>query len=75
MTEDEVKTKWCPMTRLEGDYPDEVGANRTKSGRILDATLCIASDCMMWRWDIEEPHEGVYCQSATNGYCGLAGKP
>lgn len=42
MTEDEAKTKWCPMFRRAGggDNSDADGGRRTK---------CIASECMMWR--------------------------
>ena len=70
MTEDQAKTKWCPMTRFK---MDEVAVNRHNGtpGKIdvqfnPPYARCIASECMMWRWwQIE----------ANNGYCGLAGKP
>ena len=80
MTEDDAKTKWCPMAK----HP---------LGRATDLTRCIASDCMMWRPDwnqeglalnpLSEDHpdfiEGVNdCEVAeypTEGYCGLGGKP
>ena len=76
MTEDEAKTKWCPMVRAG----NEAGCNRK------DATdKCIASDCMMWRtsctryfdkgkyYDRDETGTGQWVE--TGGYCGLAGKP
>lgn len=48
MTEDEAKQKWCPMVRhseqgVGGSYnvPSQAGFN------------CIASGCMMWRWNAD----------------------
>ena len=66
MTEEDAKTKQCPM--VQGKRPTE--------------TKCIASDCMMWQWAHPIPLDGKWegdkwCQdySGTNikqGYCGLA---
>lgn len=39
MTEAEAKTKWCPMVRYFA----------AKDARMPEHTLCIGSDCMMWR--------------------------
>jgi hypothetical protein len=48
MTEDEAKTKWCPMARQihsgEIDLPPH---NRSRYGW----EMCVASACMMWRQD------------------------
>jgi hypothetical protein len=33
---------------------------------------CIASDCMMWRWQI---HNNESVNGTGMGYCGLSGKP
>ena len=70
MTEDEAKTKWCPMTRVQNFSMDRSGAiNRSN----FDAgnTLCIASKCMMWRW-----HDPQYAEPGErHGYCGIAGSP
>jgi hypothetical protein len=51
MTEQEAKTKWCPMVRhvgpkapLDSTPPDAVHNN---------GAYCKGSQCMMWRW---EPH-------------------
>lgn len=59
MTEEEAKTKWCPMVRAGND----AGCNRK------DATdKCIGTDCMMW---IEERKSaGV----TYGGYCGMVSK-
>jgi len=45
MTEDEAKTKWCPMTRA-ADSTENIPlvVNRTEVGD----TDCIASECMWW---------------------------
>ena len=72
MTEAEAKTRWCPMVRVH-----VVGiGNWTNRGLFLDGkstmpNRCIASDCMMWRFD------GLRSSIAQqeHGYCGLAGMP
>jgi len=34
-----------------------------------EAAVCVADDCMMWRWfDMSDAEE-------RRGFCGLAGKP
>lgn len=70
MTEEEAKTKWCPMVRWYGnanqyeDVFDNRGYNCT----------CVASGCMMWRWNYKkEENRDLY--KDHDGYCGLAGKP
>jgi hypothetical protein len=78
MTEQEAKTKWCPMARckIDHDCADTIAVNRWSDGAMIRGSLCVASDCMMWRWEVPEG-------KATNkneekwdsGYCGLAGKP
>ena len=40
-------------------------------------TKCIASDCMMWKWDGEitrcvDDSYASYRESETEGHCGLA---
>jgi len=41
--------------------------------------VCIASECMAWRWvetNINErPGDPLVASHNTHGYCGLAGKP
>lgn len=83
MTEEEAKTKWCPMYRISagaGEWYDiwyKVPPN-----------LCLASGCMAWRWMLDdewEPSEQIHQEGGGSyttekppklrGYCGLAGKP
>lgn len=75
MTEEEAKTKWCPMVRKTMWY-DQV---------------CLASGCMMWRWepygewcirlqDSKQSSPNMDMNERMillprNGYCGLGGKP
>lgn len=42
-TEEEAKTKWCPLSPTAG--PPGPGHGET---------YCIAADCMLWRWYEEE---------------------
>ena len=70
-TEETSKTKWCPECRVEAKtwqasynkYPD-------KDTELPAQSLCIASDCRMWRWEHDAP-----AGTSEIGYCGLAGKP
>ena len=65
MTEEEAKTKWCPMARtvyMEGTNASN--ANRDEDGCATHADMCLASGCMMWR---------VTSLVTRRGYCGLAG--
>lgn len=86
MTEDEAKTKWCPharvLLRTVSQYP---AVNREPAAPPPRSTLCIASQCMAWRWRLEftpppipEPYNVQVLSvttgpSKTDGYCGLAG--
>lgn len=76
MTEGEANQKRCggPVgtgTRLR---PRELTETQIDRARLDNARWCIASECMMWRWELtrEEAQEG---RTAKNGYCGLAGNP
>lgn len=55
MTEDDAKTKWCPMVRM-GDMNAPTGINAGNQA----GTTCIGSACMMWRWS-EFEVKGVMC--------------
>ena len=87
MTEDEAKTKWCPMVRwTKGGWSDDVYAahNRyvdEKAEEQHGYNRCVASDCMMWiKTDNEcEPKNGDDFLGAKDkcypaGYCGLTNK-
>ena len=57
MTEEEAKTKWCPMARVNYTVEDSKwqGEALTNRGDFLKAgppdMLCLASGCMMWEGD------------------------
>lgn len=70
MTEDEAKTKWCPMVRYQGGQP----LNRDACYD-LKGTHCIGSDCMMWRDLFDDQPYASDATRRVRGYCGLAGKP
>lgn len=73
MTEEEAKTKWCPMVRFD----PEGGINRESPNLVF---TCIASCCMMWIWDSHNTHtlkDGKVADGYGNmqdalGHCGLA---
>ena len=69
MTEDEAKKKFCPMS-----LQPIVGENGYVE---LSPTECLGSACMAWRWDNHVDEKGVRYStpSATDGHCGMAGKP
>ena len=90
MTEDEAKTKWCPMVHVRAtvlllDSPDgDIAKRRIEAAEIEDKkSMCIGSQCMMWRStkviDYNDPVEVTHAATVyrTNivFYCGLAGKP
>ena len=76
MTEDEVKTKWCPMVRFTRDSNGTLWDNRAdNNGR----PTCIASECMWWvheksAWchpDGREPTKEELHEHLTPEYAGL----
>jgi hypothetical protein len=60
LTEEEAKTKWCPLARVSNPAGTAQPANRVMhDGAVLaglSAFNCIGSVCMAWRWD--EPPMG-----------------
>ena len=78
MTEDQAKTKWCPMAR---SVPNAVGYS---SGNRFDGQnpeflecKCIASDCMMWAkateiFHIDDDGKETVIPKKKSGRCGLA---
>ena len=82
MTEQEARTKWCPMVRYSSDEM-EPSANRWNFGKLGsdERVNCLASDCMLWRWVMTED-QALYNNTEykttcfkPRGYCGLGGKP
>ena len=77
MTEKEAETMWCPHTRR---YHSHGSFNRSDNAwNIPDATTCIGSKCMAWRWvkdplvDFVSNNKTVINKTSDHGYCGLAG--
>jgi hypothetical protein len=82
LTEDEMKTKWCPMARVahvsNAGKTFEVSFNRAWTKPVRDGThdqvpaaaKCLGSRCGVWRWEMVGPD-----QKPTKGYCGLAWQP
>ena len=71
MTTDEAGKRACPFARAlapavnhDGETIGCASVNRDPYGHIDRDTVCVASECMAWRWNTK-----------TTGYCGLAGKP
>jgi hypothetical protein len=79
LTEEEARKRWCPMVRLGYDSnalatPDNRIHPKGRLAKNTEAQIhpghrCIASGCMMWRW---EPRGYM---PPRGGYCGLAGRP
>ena len=62
MTEDEMKTKWCPeaIARIKHSY---AGGNEYHAGNrgqdSQEYTRCLGSDCAMWEPEYEEEQKAV----------------
>ena len=77
MTEQEARTKWCPMARSSDNG---VSINRTDdlTCKPDKDCMCIASECMAWRWERDlyaegyEPKEDH--EDYDKGFCGLGGR-
>ncbi len=81
VTEEQAREKWCPMAMIA---VTELSGERIhgSTNRVLLITdddspfregkpPCLASNCMMWRWEISLSE----ARPTERGYCGLAGKP
>lgn len=76
MTEDEAKTKWCPMFRVtayELDAPQDYRPQTDNRGRHAPEGNCLGSGCMAWR--VYSVDDRTRENGPQGGYCGLAGKP
>ncbi len=84
MTEDEAKTKFCPVAvassiqrysdaTLEGDLAPSNRIYDEISKKTIPAPgcKCIGSKCMAWRWE-RTPNSAI---KRKDGFCGLAGRP
>lgn len=81
-TEKEAKNKICPtfaMTSLlSTSYLPNITSAVENAAKIM--SRCIASDCMMWRWDTIKCEKGCSCRDKqdcikeSKGRCGLAGE-
>ena len=81
MTEDEAKTKWCPMVRFHNGLDGDVYCSRPTGVVTNNSAKCIASDCMMWKWDIKlnrelakDRHPEELERIKFEGDCGLKTK-
>jgi hypothetical protein len=84
MTEDEAKTKWCPMFRVShagagGSQYSTTSFEMKDNRNFRSQSECLASACMAWRWN-ETTYSGRYGdtptgEAPTEGHCGLAGRP
>lgn len=85
--EEQARKKWCPFARTvafesQTDVSESAGTfNRpweVEEGGAKTDCLCIASDCMAWRWamtNINDGEGGLTPSGDTHGYCGLTRGP
>jgi len=76
VTEEEAKTKWCPMTHKRVMVMYEPSQEPTAK-RVFEeersTALCIGSACMMFRFSGVKVTEGG--DEHHHFFCGLAGNP
>lgn len=78
MTEEEAKTKWCPMLQVSA-AAGVLGTVSNRSNAFDDNSdrhgRCIGSQCMAWRWDggFPLPNDPPAIREHYRGHCGLAG--
>lgn len=78
MTETEAMQRWCPFSRVNAGNNRVEAENKDAALKRLDSymrasTRCLGSACLAWRWQRDDAPDSR--PSATDGYCGLAGKP
>jgi len=87
MTEEEAKTKWCPMSANSKSYASLaaftglLACNKSYPEKIIaevsdaipdNAEKCIGSECMMWKEDRSFGKDlGGGKYKYDEGYCGL----
>jgi hypothetical protein len=77
-TEKEAKEKCCPVYEiskllgLNGIIQFQMKGNDVEKHlvKMRETGGCLASDCMMWRWDDGQRSRGG---SDSKGFCGIAG--
>lgn len=71
-TEEEAAKRWCPFSRYRSINGE--GINRWASATDVQMNplpaRCIGSQCMAWRWKLDEGQP----THQTQGRCGLVGK-
>ena len=85
-TEEEAKTKWCPMARVT-DCTDDNRKSWPTFNRIggmpdpINDAHCIASECMLWVGtdnilfpEKQSPSDATEPVYKSAGYCGLTSK-
>ena len=72
-TEDQAKKLWCPMGKYRLYIHDDKRINYDSNAS--QTPLCIASQCMMWRWSFEQTSGGGWVNTHRIGYCGLGVTP
>jgi len=70
-TEDEARKAWCPMARA--GY-DGLSVNRGDNAKPDRDCVCIASQCMAWRWRFETAASRA-AAGGRQGYCGAFARP
>lgn len=82
MTEEQARSKWCPMNRASaGDGESNIDNRPVEhvkgddggwrlTGLFHQSARCIASDCMAWRWSADARE----IEGRALGACGLAGE-
>lgn len=82
MKEEEAKIKYCPLYGCAVLIATSCSTRDLNTKPLTDGMLtslfCLASSCMVWRWETLEgnmPSSGRIVEigkSKTEGYCGLA---